>query len=220
MSNLIRVLIVDDHPIIRSGIKSILDKEEDITVVGEAMNCAEAIESTAHLQPDVVLMDLNLPDRNGIEAIKEILAQNTTVRILVLSNYSEEKMIYKALEAGALGYLLKIDTLEQISNAIRTVFQGNPSLSPDVERGLLTYLKLGQNTTASRGKLLTKREIVILQMMAEGKTNAAMAEKANISEGTVRTHISNILGKLNLQNRAQAVIFAVKEGMIELEKKR
>jgi len=216
MNELMRILIVDDHPLIRSGIKGVLEQESDMVVVGEANNGSKAVEMAEQLKPHVILMDYNLPGKSGIEAIKEILAQNPAIRILILSNYSDEKIIFSALEAGAMGYILKVDSVEKIVSALREALKGNPTLSTQAERGLLSYLQ-GKRTNQPYTKPLTNQEKTVLIMMAEGKTNADIAAHLYISEGTVRSHVSHIISKLKLQNRAQAIIYAVKDGLVKLE---
>ncbi len=215
MRESVRVLIVDDHPIILSGIRDVIEREAGIKVVGEADNCESAVALARELLPDVILMDLNLPDKSGVEAIKEICAKNPETHILVLSNYSDEKLIFEAIEAGAIGYLLKVDATDKIVAAIMDAFEGKPTLSFKAERSLLSYMRSRQQNPDNPIKYLTEKEKRILRLLGEGLINPDIAERTNVSEGTVRTHISHILSKLNLQNRAQAVIFAIRNGLVD-----
>ena len=213
----IRVLIVDDHPVMRQGIRALLEHEADILVVGEAKNGDEGVAQAALLRPDVILMDLQLPGKSGLDAIREIHLENPGIRILVFSNFSEDKTIMEAVKSGAIGYLLKIDAAEKVIQAVRDAYHGSSTLSSQVSHGLLSYIH--QHKTAPLPETrLTRREDEILKMMASGLTNEEMSVRTYISEGTVRTHVSHILQKLNLENRAQAVIYAVRSGLVDLDK--
>jgi two-component system, NarL family, response regulator LiaR len=215
VAEIIRVLVVDDHPLMCHGIKTILEDEGDIKVVGEAHNGGDALRLARQTRPDVTLLDLHLPDMSGLEVIKEIMAENPDARILVFSNDTGNQTVFTAMEAGALSYMLKVDAMDRVVAAVRDAAQGNPTLSIQAERGLLTHIRK-QNAPQADLESLTVREIEILKLMAEGLTNADMAARACIAEGTVRTHVSNIIQKLNLENRAQAIVYAIREGLVLL----
>jgi NarL family two-component system response regulator LiaR len=213
---IIRVLVVDDHAIIRKGIKAVLDLVPDIELVGEAENGAQAVEREKELNPDVILMDLMMPEMDGIAAIKEIKKQQPKARILVLTNFAGEEMIFPAIKAGAVGYHLKDSSPETLIEAIRQVSQGVASLHPSIAKKVLDEL---HNT--GKQKLsddpLTQRELDVLRRIAQGFENREIAEQLVISEATVRTHVSNILGKLHLASRTQAALYALREGLASLD---
>jgi NarL family two-component system response regulator LiaR len=212
----IRVLVVDDHAIIRKGVKAVLDLVPDIELVGEAENGKQAIKMDLDLQPDVILMDLMMPEMDGIASIREIKAQRPDAIILVLTNFAGEDMIFPAIKAGAMGYHLKDSSPEALEEAIRQVFRGEPSLHPLIAKKVLEELHTppeGQETYES----LTKRELEILSLIAQGLENRDIARQLVVSEATVRTHVSNILGKLHLASRTQAALYALREGLASLD---
>ncbi len=212
----IRVLVVDDHAIIRKGIRAVLDLVPDIDLVGEAENGVQAVKLEQELAPDVILMDLMMPEMDGIAAIKEIKKQRPTARILVLTNFAGEEMIFPAIKAGAVGYHLKDSSPETLIEAIRQVSQGVASLHPSIAKKVLDELH-----NSGRQKLsdepLTQREVEVLRRLAQGQENKDIAEQLVISEATVRTHVSNILGKLHLASRTQAALYALREGLASLD---
>ncbi len=208
----IRVLVVDDHAIIRKGIRAVLEIEPDFELVGEAANGADAIRQDEALRPDVILMDLVMPDMDGIEAISHIKARRAEARILVLTTFAGEKMILSALKAGASGYQLKDSSPEVLLEAIRQVCRGEASLHPLVAREVLHELSAPPKRVPTADPL-TPREREVLQCLAQGYENREIAERLVISEATVRTHVSNIMGKLHLASRTQAALFAIKEGL-------
>jgi two-component system, NarL family, response regulator LiaR len=214
----IRILIADDHVIVREGIRTLLGSVPEMEVVGEAADGAEAIAKTRELDPDVVLMDLIMPGINGIDAISAITRENPDVRILVLTSFSEEDMVFRAIEAGALGYLLKDSSPAQLIQAIQDVHGGQASLHPSIALKLIKELKR-PSTLPPAEQPLTGRELAVLKLVAQGLTNPEIAERLVISEWTVRTHIRNVLGKLHLANRTQAALYAVREGLVDLDKK-
>lgn len=214
----IRILIADDHVIVREGIRTLLGSVPEMEVVGEAVDGAEAIAKTRDLGPDVVLMDLIMPGINGIDAISAITRENPDVRILVLTSFSEEDMVFRAIEAGALGYLLKDSSPAQLIQAIQDVHGGQASLHPSIALKLIKELKR-PSTLPPAEQPLTGRELAVLKLVAQGLTNPEIAERLVISEWTVRTHIRNVLGKLHLANRTQAALYAVREGLVDLDKK-
>jgi len=212
MSSPIRVLIVDDHEIVRKGIRALLATKRDIQVVGEARDGAEAVTQAQSLQPDVILMDLTMPKMNGIDATHLITTGQPSARVLVLTSFAADEQVFPAIKAGALGYLLKDSGPQELVLAIRQVFRGEPSLDPSVARKVLSEL-----STPSQKPLtpdpLTVRELEILRLVAQGKSNKEIAGDLVIAEETVHTHVSNILNKLHLASRTQAALYALKEGI-------
>ena len=212
----IRVLITDDHAIVRKGIRALLATEPDIKVVGEASNGAEAVTQARALHPDVILMDLVMPTMDGIEATRAITAEQTAARVLVLTSFAADDKVFPAIKAGALGYLLKDSGPTELVRAIHQVHLGEPSLDPSIARkvlGELTHPQKAQPTVDP----LTEREVEVLRLIAQGQSNKEIAEKLVVAEMTVRKHVSNILGKLHLASRTQAALYALKEGIVSLE---
>jgi len=205
----IRVLVVDDHAIIRKGMRAVLDLIPDIELVGEAENGKQAITMDLDLHPDVVLMDLMMPEMDGIACIREIKARRPEARILVLTNFAGEDMIFPAIKAGAMGYHLKDSSPEALEEAIRQVFRGEPSLHPLIAKKVLEEFH-----APSEDKLtyesLTKRELEVLNLIAQGLENREIARQLVVSEATIRTHVSNILSKLHLASRTQAALYALR----------
>jgi NarL family two-component system response regulator LiaR len=221
MSNAIRVLVADDHDIVRKGIRALLATEPDITVLGEASDGAQAVAEVNRLAPDVILMDLVMPVMDGIEAIQRITAANPAARILVLTSFATDEMVFPAIKAGALGYLLKDSGPEELVTAIREVQRGESSLHPTIARKLLQEIagpaRKPAPTGADRVDPLTEREIDVLKLVAQGQNNREIGEQLFISEATVRTHMSNILSKLHLASRTQAALYALREGIASLD---
>ena len=215
MAKSIRILIADDHAIVRKGIRALLATEADIEVVGEAADGKEAVEKAERLRPDVVLMDLVMPGMDGIEATRRITTRQPEIRILVLTSFAEDEKVFPALKAGALGYLLKDAGPEELVRAIRQVYCGESSLHPAIARKVLQELSRPSERPPTP-EPLTERELEVLRLIAKGKSNREIAEELVISEATVRTHVSNILGKLQLASRTQAALYALREGIAEL----
>jgi len=215
-SETIRVLVVDDHTIIRKGIRAVLDLVPDIDLVGEAENGNQAITLDLELAPDVVLMDLMMPEMDGITCIKQIRKKRPKARILVLTNFAGEDMIFPAIKAGAMGYHLKDSSPEAMIDAIRQVNQGVASLHPSIAKRVLEEFRDSDKQKLSE-EPLTQRELEILRLIAQGLENKEIAEQLVISEATVRTHVSNILGKLHLASRTQAALYALREGLASLD---
>ncbi len=214
----IRILVVDDHSIVRKGTRALLDRIPDFTVVGEAGNGVEAVAQAKALQPDVILMDLMMPEMDGIEAISHITASQPNSRILALTSFAADDKVFPAIKAGALGYMLKDADPEDLIQAIRQVHRGEPSLHPSIARKVLQELSRPQNAPPSPGPdPLTERELEVLRLVAKGLTNQQMAEQLTVAEVTIRTHVSNILSKLHLANRVQATLYALREGLTTLE---
>jgi two-component system, NarL family, response regulator LiaR len=216
MNGDIRVLITDDHSIVRRGIKALLATEPGIQVVGEAADGAEAVAQAEKLQPDVILMDMVMPKMDGIEAIRQIVARKPSARILVLTSFAADEKVFPAIKAGALGYLLKDSSPEELVEAIQRVHQGQASLHPAVARKLLQELSHPGGRPPSPDPL-TDREVEVVKLLAKGLSNRQIADDMVISEATVRTHVSNILSKLHLASRTEAALYALREGLATLE---
>ncbi len=212
----IRVLVVDDHAIIRKGLRAVLELVPDIELVGEAGNGKQAVKMDAELCPDVILMDLMMPEMDGIACIREIKAQRAEARILVLTNFAGEDMIFPAIKAGAMGYHLKDSSPETLVDAIRQVYRGESSLHPLIAKKVLDEFH-PQAEQAAPSEPLTQRELEVLRLLAQGLENREIAQRLVVSEATVRTHVSNILGKLHLASRTQAALYALREGLAKLE---
>lgn len=215
METKIKVLIVEDHPFMRKGMRVYISAEEDLEVVGEAPNGAAALELALRLSPDVILMDLVLPDMNGIEVIQQISGYDPAPKILVLSNYSDDNSVIASLQAGAMGYMFKTDPPQMVVQAIRDATSGRSTMTSRANYSVMQYM-LRKPAVKHPEELLTRREYEILKLMAVGMTNQEISEKCVISETTVRSHINNMVTKLGLENRVQLVIYAVREGVVTL----
>lgn len=218
MSQKIRVLITDDQAIVRKGIQALLATESHIEVVGEAENGKEAIRLVEKLKPDVILMDLQMPEMGGIEAIGHITASKPNARILVLTSFATDDKVFPAIKAGALGYLLKDSSPEELIQAIQQVHRGESSLHPTIARKVLQELSrpLAPEQKPT-DEPLTEREVDVLRLVARGMGNQQIADQLIISEATVRTHVSNILSKLHLASRTQAALYALQKGLASLD---
>jgi NarL family two-component system response regulator LiaR len=216
MANTIRILITDDHAVVREGQRALIETEPGMEVIGEAADGVEAVEKARALQPDVILLDLLMPRLGGVEAIHQIKARDSDTRILVLTSFSEDERVYAAIKAGALGYLLKDASPQEILAAIREVHRGEPSLPPAIAHKLMSELQRTSSLPPTEDPL-TERELEILKLVAQGLPNLEIAERLVISERTVRTHVSNILAKLHLANRTQAALYALREGLASLD---
>jgi NarL family two-component system response regulator LiaR len=211
----IRVLVADDHAIVRKGICSLLATEPCLEVVGEAQEGQEAVAKAQTARPDVVLMDLVMPGMDGVEAIRLITRTLPEVRILVLTSFASDDKVFAAIRAGALGYLLKDSGPEELVAAIRQVYSGRSSLHPAIARKLVQELCHGSDR-ACRTEALTEREMEVLRLLAKGQSNREISDRLAISEATVRTHVSNLLAKLDLCSRTQAALYALREGLASL----
>jgi DNA-binding NarL/FixJ family response regulator len=212
----IRVLIADDQSLVRAGFRLVLENHPDIEVVGEASNGEEAIHSAGRLQPDVVLMDIRMPELDGIAATREITARHPA-RVLVLTTYDLDEYVYDALQAGASGFLLKDTPPEQLADGIRAVAGGEALLAPTVTRRLIEeFARLGPARRSRPSALdeLTPRELEVLRLLARGLSNAEIAESLVLSDTTVKTHVTHVLGKLGLRDRVQAVVLAYESGLV------
>ncbi len=217
----IRVLIVDDHALFRRGLQMVLEAEPDIEVVGEATDGMEAHARAEEMTPDVVLMDVRMPKRSGIEAARDIKDTLPSTRILMLTNSDEEADLYEAIKAGASGYLLKEISTEEVADAVRAVQQGQSTISPSMASKLLnefaTMVKRQDERTTVPGPRLTDRELEVLKLVAKGMNNRDIGSELFISENTVKNHVRNILEKLHLHSRMEAVVYAVREKLLDIK---
>ena len=213
------ILIVDDHTVVRDGLKALISAEPGMKVIGEAGDGLEAVSIARDLQPDVVLLDLVMPRMDGVQATLEIKKAYPQARILVLTSFSEDHMVVSAIRAGAIGYLMKDTSSEELLQAIRETYRNQPVLGPEIARKLMEELQGGESQSGSVASL-TDREVEILQQMALGLTNQEIADVLVLSERTVRTHVTNILAKLGLSNRTQAVLYALRAGIAHIEYRR
>jgi DNA-binding NarL/FixJ family response regulator len=212
----IRVLIVDDQSLVRAGFRLVLENDDDIEVVGEASNGEEAIHSAGRLEPDVVLMDIRMPELDGIAATREITARHPA-RVLVLTTYDLDEYVYDALQAGASGFLLKDTPPAQLVDGIRAVAGGEALLAPTITRRLIEeFARLGATRRARPPELdeLTPRELEVLRLLARGMSNAEIAATLVLGDTTVKTHVTHVLGKLGLRDRVQAVVLAYESGLV------
>ncbi|HYU57114.1 MAG TPA: response regulator transcription factor [Actinomycetota bacterium] len=217
----LKVLIVDDHALFRRGLLMTLEAEEDIEVVGEAADGNEAVDKSVELMPDVVLMDVRMPKHSGIEATEQIRDLVPSAKILVLTNSEEEADLYDAIKAGASGYLLKEISIEEVAEAIRSVQAGQSRISPAMASKLLNEFAAMSKRPPEQPQLpaprLTDREMEVLTLVAKGMNNREIAGQLFISENTVKNHIRNILEKLHLHSRMEAVVYAVREKLLEIK---
>lgn len=211
----ISVLVAEDHPIMRQGLGVVLDAHEGFTLVGEAEDGEQAVRLAQELKPDVIIMDLHMPVKDGIMATQEISKLEPDIRILVLTSYPDDDKVFQAVKAGAMGYFLKETRPEQLVEAIRMVHQGTAVLQPEIARKLMTEIRQPAAATNTKDAL-TQREMEILRYLARGYSNQEIAEALIISTRTVATHVGNILGKLHLANRTQAALYAVDQGFSAL----
>jgi len=210
----ISVLIVDDHPIVRQGLRTLLELQDDISVAGEAVNGRAAVDLAARLKPDVVLMDLVMPELDGIAATRQICALQPTTRVIALTSFVEDDKVIPAIQAGAASFLLKDVSADALMEAIRAAYHGESRLHPDVIRKLMNQVSAQPLASQPAAFDLTGRELEVLQQVAQGLSNREIAEKLVISEKTVKTHISNLLGKLGQEDRTRLAIFAIKKGLV------
>ena len=215
MSQKIRILIADDHPVLRKGIRTLVESEPDMQLVGEAADGVGAVEMAAQLDADVILMDLVMPVKSGIDAIKEIKAADPDARILVLTSFADDDKVLPAIKAGALGYILKVSAPQELIQAIRDVYRGEPSLQPTIARKLLLNL-VDAKPEEDQADPLTEREVDVLKLIARGFSNKDIAQALFISEGTTRSYVTNILNKLHLENRTQAALYALRMGLVSI----
>ncbi|KMM35870.1 response regulator [Guptibacillus hwajinpoensis] len=210
---MIEVLFVDDHEMVRIGVSSYLSAQPDINVVAEADNGSEGAELALSLRPDIILMDLVMGEMDGVEATKVIIEQWPEAKIIIVTSFLDDEKVYPALEAGATSYMLKTSKAVEIANAIRKTFHGESVLEPEVTGKMMTRMRHRSKTLPHEE--LTDRETEILMLMAQGKTNQTIADELFIALKTVKVHVSNILGKLEVHDRTQAVIYAFKNNLIK-----
>jgi DNA-binding NarL/FixJ family response regulator len=215
---MIKLMLVDDHAVLRDGLKNILDMETDITVVGEAVNGNEAIHKVKEFQPDVILMDINIPGKNGIEATKIIKEMNPSVKILMLTMYNHDEYFMSAIREGADGYLLKDAPSEHVIDAIRAVAKGQSVIHPSMTKKFLNFNSAKDETmdTERKDSQLTEREKEVLLCLVQGMNNKEIAKALFISDKTVKIHVSNIFKKLDVKSRSQVVIYAVQNHLVPL----
>ena len=216
MADKIRILVADDHPVVRDGLVAILSTQLDFLVAGEASNGAEVIERAALMKPDLVLLDLEMPVMDGVQVIRELRELSPPVPALVFTAFDTDERILAAVRAGAKGYLLKGAPREEVFQAIRVVSQGNSLLQPVVASKLLQHMSSTDSENDRGIEPLTERELEVLRLMGQGRTNREIAESLVITERTVKFHVSAILGKLGAGNRTEAVSIAAQRGLIEL----
>lgn len=216
MGEKIRVLLADDHTIVRKGIRTLLMTDPAFEVVGEAGDGVEVVHKAAALQPDVIILDILMPRQSGLEAIDQIKRAAPEAKILVLTSFSDDDNVFSAIKAGALGYLLKDSTPEQLVSAIYDVYRGDSSLHPSIALKLIRELNRPSDLPPTTSPL-SEREVEVLKLVAQGLSNSEIAEMMTISERTVGNHIGNILSKLHLANRTQAALYALREGLATLD---
>ena len=210
---MIKVLFVDDHEMVRIGVAAFLSSQPDIEVMGEADNGKKAVELALSLRPDIILMDLVMPEMDGIEATKKIINEWPEAKIIIVTSFLDDEKVYPALEAGATSYMLKTSKANEIANAIRATYHGQSVLEPEVTSKMMTRMR--QKQTRLPHEELTNREMEILLLIAQGKTNQEIADELFIALKTVKVHVSNILSKLGVQDRTQAVIYAFKHSLVD-----
>jgi len=214
----IKVLLADDHTMFREGLRVILDRQKDMRVVGEVEDGVEAVKKTAELAPDIVLMDINMPVMDGVRASRLITAQDQRVGIIILTMYREDKYVFEAIKAGARGYVVKDARANELFKAIRAVYRGEALIDPVVAAKLLEdFRRLAEERSRKDFLDLNKREIEILSLVAQGATNKEIADELYFSEQTIKNNLSIIFQKLHVNNRAEAVTYAIKEGLIPLD---
>ena len=217
MLNSIQVLICDDHPIVQIGLQSLINERPGMELVGQAGDGEEAVSLAKSIKPDVIVMDIVMPRKNGIDAMSEIKKSNPHIRILVFSNFSDDKYVFPAIKAGANGYLLKDSTPEELIQAISDVYHEKSSLHPVIAQKVIEELHQPSELLKTEDPL-TEREVQVLRYVAQGLSNQDISKELKIKEGTVRIHVGNTLKKLQLSNRTQAALYALREGIAELDK--
>jgi two-component system, NarL family, response regulator LiaR len=209
MADPIQLLIVDDHTVVRQGLCALIDEEPSLHVIGQATDGEEAVEKAHTLHPDVILLDLAMPRKDGLQAIREIMAENGEARILVLSNFSDNQIVIQAIKAGASGYLHKSSSAEELLAAIHAVYRGESSLSPAIARILVNEINAVPSQSTVLPEALSRRETDVLDLIAKGLSNQEIANTLSLSERTVSAHVSSVLRKLHLASRTQAALYAL-----------
>jgi len=213
-----RILLADDHKLFRDGLRRLFDGKADVLVVGEACDGGETVQMARELSPDVILMDVSMPDLNGIEATRQILAESPAIRIVILSMHSDRRYVIEALKAGAVGYLLKDSAFEELIEALRDILRGRIRLSSEITDIVVNdYIQLAQSEESSAFTLLSAREREVLQLLAEGNSTREMAARLNVSVKTIETHRKQIMDKLDLHSVAELTKYAIREGLTPLD---
>lgn len=210
---MIKVVFVDDHEMVRIGVSSYLSAQPDIEVIGEADNGKTGVEMALELRPDIILMDLVMKEMDGIEATRQIIEKWPEAKIIIVTSFLDDEKVYPALQAGATSYMLKTSKASEIANAVRVTYSGQPVLEPEVTGKMM--MKMRQKNNVEPHEELTEREMEVLMLIAEGKTNQEIADELFIALKTVKTHVSNILSKLQVQDRTQAVIYAFRHSIVK-----
>lgn len=213
MKRLIKILLVDDHEMVRIGVSAYLKIQPDMEVVGEAVNGMEAVDKALELRPDIILMDMVMPGMNGAEATKAIIDKWPEAKIMIITSFLDDDKVYPALEAGAISYILKTSNAKRIAEAIRETLKGQTVLEPEVTTKMMKRMRGGNQS--SPHEQLTERELEVLLLISKGKTNQDIADELYIAVKTVKTHVSNLLSKLEVQDRTQAVIYAFKNDLVK-----
>jgi len=213
MESPIKILIADDHPLIRQGLRVVIEAQPDLELVGEVSNGEQAVRQSLALHPDIVIMDLQMPVKDGLTATREITQADAHVQVLILTSFPDDDNVYTAIKAGAMGFLLKDSSAEYLLDAIRTVYGGESVLHPTIARRLMQEIKQPQKLPPTT-EPLTPREVEVLGYLAQGMTNRQIADKLSVSVRTVSTHVRNILDKLHLANRTQAALYALEQGIV------
>lgn len=210
---MIKILFADDHEMVRIGVSAYLSAQPDMKIIAEAADGGEAVEKALSLKPDIILMDLVMEEMDGIEATKKIIKQWPEAKIIIVTSFLDDEKVYPALEAGAISYMLKTSAASKIAQAIRSTYNGIPTLEPEVTGKIMSHMR--KKPEKNLHDQLTGREIEILLLIAEGKTNQEIAEQLFIAVKTVKVHVSNMLAKLNVQGRTQAAIYAFQHGLVK-----
>ena len=221
----IKIVIADDHALLRQGIRNVLELEEDFQVIGEAGDGEEAVERAATLKPDILLLDINMPKMNGLEVIRQMIDQHTKVRIIVLTMHDDENYVIEVIKAGAVGYLLKDIEPGMLVKAIRTVYEGESFIYPtlakklfgEINRQHVKNLEAARVLARTKDERLSYRELEVLEMVCKGKSNQDVAKILFLSEKTVKNHLTNIFRKISVTDRTQAVLYAIKNKLVVLE---
>lgn len=214
----ITVLIIDDHPLVREGVRNFLQRQRDITVVGEAGSGQEGLRLASDLAPDVVLMDLVMPEMDGVETTRRLKQISPSTQVIVLTSFDDDEHILPAIRAGALSYILKDVSTAALAEAVRKAARGEVTMTPQVAARVMEELRQGGQPSSQADADLSEREVEVLRLIAEGRSNTEIAERLVISEHTVKRHVSNILSKLHLVDRTQAAVYAWREGVVDKDR--